>query len=272
MEDNLEKAVVNSEVNSSVLPKVDHSSNFRKSLVKAKRSNLQRNRNLSLEKHRFRINEISSSVLGSLKQEFQGFQQEHPEAIGLTVYGSQVKGTAKESSDVDCFLFVDEEKLTDQKAEDKDTIIPFKKRVRSVVSPSVGTLKDVQIHMLSKDGIDTQVDSLVGFYDKLDVYLKNGGEDPEQPDYDLQDLFHMQIGRGLDEYRRYIIDRFEQSGDPGKRAFDLIMGDLEDWEGNDSLNEELFPKDFQKAIKRFNLENVKPKYEIVPEPKVASKN
>ena len=46
--------------------------------------------------------------LGIVENVFKKLQQQHPETIGMTLYGSLVTGGAHEKSDIDGFIFIDE--------------------------------------------------------------------------------------------------------------------------------------------------------------------
>lgn len=62
---------------------------------------------------RFEIqrDEFVRERLVALRDCLAELQNEHPEIMGLTIYGSITKGRAVEESDVDCVLFIDADKL-----------------------------------------------------------------------------------------------------------------------------------------------------------------
>lgn len=58
--------------------------------------------------------EFSKQRLDAVKQEVDALRQKYPEVLSLCLFGSMVKGTAHEGSDIDGYLFIDTSVIAEQ--------------------------------------------------------------------------------------------------------------------------------------------------------------
>lgn len=228
----------------------------------------------SLEIHRYRINELSSEKLKSFRDEIELMKQEHPELVGATIYGSHVTGQSKESSDIDAFVFVDTDMagLSSQETEvagfdldDNDLVSqqlireiqePLYRRIKESMGFTDEDLADISVVPISKKRIDNLLK------ERLTRTERRGG--------DLDDLFHLQLGNGLDPYRSYVLRYLEGFGASGDQVCRELMMAAGFMEGRipRGINREpvrIQPQTVADAIKTYGLESVRPRYPISEE-------
>src|SRR3989344_837040 len=235
-----------------------------------------------LESHRFRLNEISSDKLPKLKSLLETLQREQPAVVGVTVFGSQVTGKATPSSDIDGYLFVDEDKLGVRSDDESATILPgegdlvaehvdqvighkFRSRLnRELNLPYIDALQ-MRIRLLSKKRIDNELNELIRFGREETAYKGVPQEFPKSPqNLNLNILFHMQLARGLDPYRSYVLRRLETEGLAGDVGWKhLIMStELMERYQKTTKDPKRYPQDTNTAIARFHLQKVTPAYSL----------
>jgi len=231
--------------------------------------------NRRLSTHRFDISERASENLASIKRVLTGYQQNHPEVIGMTMYGSQTKGLDTETSDFDGYLFVEDESgLPSDPSEPKritpQDIDPTYDKVYSNVAPEFRSLverelqippertKHIKVRILSKERIDTEVNDLLSYCLAREEYFDDTNKTyPDLPSSSLDLLFHLQLGNGLDHYRAYTLNRLKNGGAIGELAWKLILESTVIMETRGRKNPEpyLYPKTLDEAIKRYGLTN-----------------
>lgn len=224
-------------------------------------------------------------------------QQEHPEILGLTLYGSTVKGTSTEASDIDGFVFVDAEKvlgsqdseITKEVIDDKygdsmgdffedSTQIKYEELVRGVLRSQAGLteeqVKHVRIRPVSKRIIDTQIAQLSDYVDRLSEHkikyseylsgITSGGkriERPEMPEtvpttYNLSGLFHLKVGKGIEAYRAYTVDKLSSMGSNGEQVWGQIIESVESLERNMHSGTQIrYPRTLEEARRAYLPKN-----------------
>lgn len=248
-----------------------------------------------LESHRFRLNEHSKKILNGLRNELQEIQSVHPEVIGATVYGSQVKGIARGSedplgqSDIDCYIFVDGESIGIQDNGDEGTYPKEGDESWDRVNDSLGseirgrverrfglfdsTSKDMRVRILTKARVDNDIDRALAHEQAIIDADANNTARPrlsETRPHDLDKLFHLQLGHGLDAHRKYILERLKRSGAAGEAVWkdcassiDLMeSGKLPKEVGIQRGMNNLYPRDIEGALRMYHLTDVDPRYAI----------
>lgn len=236
-----------------------------------------------LESHRFRINETASKKLGILRKDFTEFALNNPEVVGLTLFGSQIKGLAREDSDIDGYLFVNSDKADENLSEEKQgRVYPLEKdelwekaqqniglKFREQEQRNLGLtpedVKEIRLRLISKKRIDTELMDVIDYGKKMVDYKSGKGTVPDYPkEIAIDQLFHLQIGKGLDGYRKYILERLRQEGEAGEKGWGILIDWAEMMERNFQVNRDtkLFPQTLEAAMVRFNLSSTPSKYPI----------
>ncbi|MBP9816482.1 MAG: nucleotidyltransferase domain-containing protein [Candidatus Pacebacteria bacterium] len=163
--------------------------------------------------------------LANFRRVFENLQKEHPELIGVTLYGSQTKGYADENSDIDGYVVMDFNVAKANHMSRSELSI----LVRSAMTQELGVSSShlhLIPHMVTREGISN---------------LKT------------HKLFHLGIGNGLREYREALIRSLESRGTEGEEDWQRIVGDLilhENYTFSDGLTErrmELYPMTLKQA-------------------------
>jgi predicted nucleotidyltransferase len=250
-----------------------------------------------LETHRFQIPTGSAETLAKFRDELKEFMKDHPEIIGATVYGSQVKGTARPDSDVDTFLFVDEEKIglplesgkgVDDRESDIATHIdttisrPFKSLWAKSSGLNEEDMKDVRFRILSQSRIDHDLQTMESYLEKMDKFNKNEGDRPSLDQRPIAPavgrLFQLQLGRGLDTYRAYVLKSLEKKGELGDKIWEtffyqdilaeesgkLTRGTSDPVVEFHNKRKDLYPHSVSEAMQYYHLDSIKPRYDLNP--------
>lgn len=171
----------------------------------------------------------------SLKSAIERLRTKYPEIIGMTLFGSQVKGYSNNESDIDACIYVDEEKVR---------LFPHKE------GPQKHTM-DLPRFLQIKEDIDWGI-SYAGLKEEsrgISIYLisKNmvvercqGGSFGSFSD-NLMRLFHPAAGKEIYEYRELVISTLEKMGDKGEENWRNLMQAVFDSE-NTGLSPELRQK------------------------------
>lgn len=254
-----------------------------------------------LEKHRFQVPEHSAKTLRHFENELRSFTMQHPEIVGVTVFGSQVKGTAraegdpKGKSDIDAFIFVDETiaGLSDEVLSGVSTTKdspnwrqmhyeverPFITLFAKAANYSESDLKDVRLRLLSQSRIDHDLQGMQTFLTDLTKYEAGTGTRPnfdQRPDSDLARIFHIQLGNQLNEYRSYVLHSLKRLGPIGDQIWErffyretlsfengkLVKGMSDEAVQFIEKRNALYPHTVDQAIEYFHLQNVPAKYSL----------
>ncbi len=218
---------------------------------------------------RFRVQtEIGSrNILDTVQLGFEDLKILKPEIVGLTLFGSHTKGTAKghifgkPQSDIDCCLFVDHNQLRNANSNFKNHkihLVPFEEASRlsyaftfsyqrahdAYTQTLLSCIRnrfiqkqnlmyenleiDIFLHPISEEIIDTLVALMLP---KRFEHLKPPQFRIKQSltriSTDLSEMFHMQAGHGLNKYRRYLIDKLLEMGEQGENIWRLVVGETQ---------------------------------------------
>ncbi|PIZ46441.1 hypothetical protein COY32_03330 [candidate division WWE3 bacterium CG_4_10_14_0_2_um_filter_41_14] len=228
--------------------------------------------NRRLSTHRFDISERAFENLASIKQVLAEYQQNHPEVIGMTMYGSQTKGLDTDWSDFDAYIFVndttdhhknpnDGPKRIEPKGHDptydeiNSTIVPaFRALVEDQLHISPDKTKHIRARVLSHERINTEINDLETYCLAREAYF-NGEQNTYLyvPETSLDLLFHLQLSNGLDQYRAYILNQLKDRGDLGDSMWNLIQMGTQIMEESGRMRAEdyLYPKTVDEAIRRY---------------------
>lgn len=241
------------------------------------------NGSLSLETHRFRVNENSRNVLSRYRSLIERVREKNPGIVGTVVYGSHVVGKSRENSDIDSYIFVDENEVglsetlgkrikpdesdANWKTVDDDLGEKVRKQVREEFGLTLEETKDIRFRLLSKERIDNELDSLIEWKMSWMKYKAEGGERPsfDSPPENFRLLFHMQLGNGLNKYRAYVLKKLQGAGDVCEEVWNgaiSMVGFMERGKVSKDVQEKdfVFPGSLDEAIKVFGLENTEPAY------------
>lgn len=258
----------------------------------------------ALRKHRFRLTHESAHLLNLARTSFQEYISQHPEIVGITVYGSQVKGRARSEnhpegkSDIDGYFFIDEDlaglepddqvhRLSSDNSRNRITMAEttgknFHAHLAAALGYSSDELKDFRLKLVSKEIIDTEIMAMRRYLEEIEASEQGQGPRPAfetRPQSDMTTMFHLQIGKNLDPYRKYVLNALQNMGSIGDRIWEdffyqtelsresgkLVKG-ISDEAIQFSIDRTaLFPHTVDDAIKYFQLDNTQPKYGLASE-------
>lgn len=187
--------------------------------------------------------------LDNFRDGIKNFQKENPEVLGATVYGSMIKGEqAKETSDVDAFLYIDEETIPD-KEKGKDTnALELEYRNNFLNSIDISEeekskyFSDLRPKLLSDDVLNNDINSRIEYDNQMKAYKKMLEEkynyeasdeekerllsqEPQQKnDFAISGMFHARVGSGIEKYRRLFLDKITAL--PDKEMAEKIWSDV----------------------------------------------
>lgn len=178
--------------------------------------------------------------LDNFRDGIKNFQKENPEVLGATVYGSMIKGEqAKETSDVDAFLYIDKETIQNKELlQNKDNYIGIKYLDKFMKSLDISNEEeqkyyhDLRSKLLSNEIIIKDIDDFVQSETKYNTYKKMLGENytydlPEEEkekllaqepitqgvDFATAGLFHARVGTGIEKYRHLFLEKVAELSD-----------------------------------------------------------
>lgn len=133
-------------------------------------------------------------------------------------------------------------------------------------------VKHLRTYPINRQIIDDQIKGLIDYKhqvterdnkrDQIDEYYTRGEDPPdelksnEDPKLfyvagNVSSLFHLQMGKGLDKYRSYLIDKLKEAGDEGEQVWQQIIQStsfMEDYGKNGYRNIDL-PQTLEQASK-----------------------
>ena len=153
------------------------------------------------------------------------FQEENPEVLGATVYGSMIKGEqARSESDVDSFLYIDKES-TEYVENDVDTYrTRFLEKLGIEEEIQSKYYGDLRPQLLSKTIIEREIADQLEFYKKDAAYKemlneKYAESSEEQKElllkqapghrtiqFGIAGMFHARVGSGIEKYRKIFLE------------------------------------------------------------------
>lgn len=224
--------------------------------------------------------------LEAIKNTIGEIKSSHPEVLSLTAYGSMVKGTARESSDIDGYLFVDAESVNGQTQTDRFDNIVFSQDIQTKYQDLARLglkekadladeqVKDVLVLPISGEIIDEEIGRLLPYAQQIAEYRKAkeeaeiSGKDildedyPHHPDNEqwthannnLSSMFHLAVGKGIEKYRGYLLDRLKTYGDAGEVVWEDIVGSVKFMEqGKSEKPFDKYPKTIQDAERIYGV-------------------
>lgn len=180
--------------------------------------------------------DFSKERIIAVKQEVEEMKKKYPEVLSLCMFGSMVKGTAHEGSDIDAYLYIDSAKAAERKGVTEEEILETHERLDGVyLTREVAKLyilefrnglkekadledKDVE-HIrsrpISEKIINDEIKSLIDYYkekEKVNTFHERLAEwEKKKPE----------VGVSIDELLVYQKSRPEMPRSPS-----LIMPDL----------------------------------------------
>lgn len=222
----------------------------------------------------------NTETLVSFSHGLAEFQAQHPQILGATIFGSRLKGTAREDSDVDCRILADADYLEQHGA--KATITEegdvewgdngsFVYELEEKISKDIATntnkdwltiRRGIYIEPMSKKLIhehlqkflqnrQASIDTLAA----INAWSFGGNKGPRPTGPPLIDigssvpaLFAPDLIPGLDKYRRLVVEELSSAGRLGAITWANIMKQVQFGEGHvDTRNPYYYPQDLDQA-------------------------
>lgn len=151
----------------------------------------ERSRNETNKRFVLSQEEFLRQRLQVIKSEIDEIQKEHPEVLSLCLFGSMVKGTAHEGSDIDGFLYIDSEMIAKNENTPKEQIIKpsttsdqayltkevankylaeFRDGIKNKTGLEDKDVKDIKARLISEKIIDDEIKALLEFYKNKEKY------------------------------------------------------------------------------------------------------
>ena len=158
-------------------------------------------------------NEFAHDRLSKFKEIFTDFQKKHPEIVGLTLHGSNIRGKATERSDFDGTIYFeatekDRIPISQNMPEQLET--DFDVEFRSYKeNDSVNELLETW-----KNSLNLSVGQLEHIHDwpinnkLINFAVKDWGDSDYAVTY-IARMFHLSIETGLDKFRDYFLDKVD---------------------------------------------------------------
>lgn len=210
----------------------------------------------------------NEETLEKFTNELEIIQEENPEIVGATLFGSRLKGESTAKSDVDTVIFIDAAQLKEHgitvEIDEQGNIVPgdftkytkeFKEHIGKRLANS--TNKDPEtitgglfIAPIDDELIKKSIDQVVTYHQQYQEYKQefeewvenrswdDESEGPKPPEWvglnsAIGQLFHPALLSGLDEYRQEVIGYLKQQGSFGEKVWqDDILGKLSFGEGH----------------------------------------
>ncbi len=218
--------------------------------------------------------------LDHFRNGIKSFQKEHPEVLGATVYGSMIKGEqAKESSDVDAFLYIDKETLPIENNNKNDEVIEseyrenFLKSLNVTAEESSRYYGDLRSKLLDNQVLDNDINTRIEYDNKMKAYKKKMEEKytyetPEEEknkllsqeprftsDFAISGMFHARVGSGIEKYRRLFLEKVRALPDNEmtEKIWKDVYFDLKTYEQRADPNKKIdIPETFNEALRVYH--------------------
>lgn len=214
--------------------------------------------------------------IDAVKNAVDKIKQERPEVLSLTLYGSMVRDTPKQESDIDGWLFVDADQVAAlhpgeavvEKMPKTETIVfpleiassyaqELRDKIGSVVDLSEEQLKHLRVTPIDKSIIDIEVERIIEGQRQVDEYKEQAKQRSQLmetdfntylnlprvdypnyygPNANLYEMFHLAVGKGIEKYRTYLIEELSQKGEAGEVAWQSIISSTESFENQGETN------------------------------------
>jgi hypothetical protein len=253
---------------------------------------------INLNKNKTKARRFELPVQEEAKERLDGFrtsvkelQGENPEVLGATVYGSMIKGgQARFDSDVDAFLYIDAEKITNSDADPNEYRMKlFEKLGIDNNDEQSKFYEDLRPQLLSSEIINKEIEDQLGYYNESEKYNKMLGEKygeaseeekelllKQEPDFrtiqfGISGMFHARVGSGLEKYRKIFLEKIATLPDKTKaeKLWGEVASDIRTFEKRsdpniqietpDTLNEALIkydPEFYSDIIKKEDQEEL----------------
>lgn len=184
--------------------------------------------------------------LKTLRGVVEGLRVKYPEIIGMTIFGSHVKGYANNESDIDASIYLDEDKIRN--------FAPGAGSTEEILkSPRFLEIQDDIAHGISYAGLKSHgIDMGIISKDKLVEKCQRGYFSEN-----TMRLFHLAAGKGIYGYRELVISTLENMGEKGEKGWSNLMSELflfENMDVNPDLLEKrrnLYPKTLAEGRRYF---------------------
>ena len=148
-------------------------------------ASLAKNRPANESEKRFVLSkeEFSRNRLEALKDGVREIKEEHPEVLSFCMFGSMVKGTAHEGSDIDGYLYIDSELAAKEKGTVENRILltgangtdfskeageQYARELKDLLMEKSGLgaegVKDIRSMPISSSVIAHEIDSVFAYY------------------------------------------------------------------------------------------------------------
>lgn len=245
-----------------------------------------------LERKRFVLptEEVARERLGKIKEVYRELKQQHPEIISMTLFGSYTKGRATEKSDIDAWVFIDEEKakanygwglpneklreqekywrerwrkvLKDEEALPEEvrkivTIVYFRNLLKQAfaegLSVPVPKVRDLRPILLSEEILDRGLEVVKESLTEEDPFPSFADFAPPLA-LPLIAMFYLSIDNDIVPYRKYLLEKLHSMGREGEKIWKGIAYTLKGWERETvglPVGRGLYPQTIEEAMKRF---------------------
>lgn len=216
-------------------------------------------------------------------------KKSYPEILSFCAFGSMVKGTAREKtaqdagSDIDGYLFIDFDiankiwsKSNSSKARPLKLFyqdgflgnillqevegIYKNKFAKSFPKDKIAGRLDLHIQVLpvSQEIIDKEITRLSAAIDELDKTPQTELKELLSPITNLFAMFHLDVGGGVKNYRRYLLQKLNTLGKNGEKIWSLIIKNIEFMEQNFKLSAgRHYPKKLSQALEVYGAKELK---------------
>lgn len=174
-----------------------------------------------------------------------------PEIIGVTIHGSHVKGYSNSESDIDATIFIDEDKIRHfENKQDAETFVNNLPRYLQI--------KDDINFEISNAGLEKESRGIYIFPISKGTISKfcNGEFVPTSTIVTIMSLFNVTSGKGIYEYREFLISTLEtkENGDAIWRGLMSELFQLENMTLDPKFREKItnpYPKTLAEGRKYF---------------------
>jgi hypothetical protein len=218
---------------------------------------------LQNKRHLLSQNPEARVRLDKLDEAYHKAKKEYPAFVGLTLFGSQVKGYATGESDFDGNIYVNSKKALEnfdiKNLKEQDLVTPEeaeeiiknqprafdqKTKMKFATGETVNLkYKKILNQFFSSAGLEDQIKpkSLSVEFVDADFFRKCANSDKEM-DYACKPvvaLFNLSLDKDINSYREIVIEELEKQGEKGKKKWQEIMEVLGNNESLSFLDQEL---------------------------------
>ncbi len=224
---------------------------------------------------------IAHARLDNFRNTVKGFQKEHPEALGATVYGSMIKGEqANIDSDIDAFIYIDEEKIPKDIWIDNSQLLEslylskFKNKLNLSEDDFEKYYHDLRTKVLSDEILENSIDYFIEFEKMHEEYKKmvESKYNSEMSDEEKNSLikkepkiahigpaiagmFHARVGTGIEKYRHLFLEKINALPDKNmaEKIWKSVHFDLKTFENRSDVNKTIkIPETLDEALKVYH--------------------